>query len=153
MEMMKKNNFKNAVKYLEDSKKYPELLGTGKPYDPDYRLQDYLRSICYKKLNDSESEKIAFENVRNFTIGNWGNSLRHNLFGYITLRNFGELEKANQLLNEWQNKKNNLTYQWYLAKLKKNQIDTLEIEKKQANDSRFSIVVDVVKFLENEGYL
>jgi hypothetical protein len=48
---MKKGQHQEAIKRLEASRKYPERLGTGKPGDPDYRIQDYLESFCYEKLN------------------------------------------------------------------------------------------------------
>ena len=47
---MKKGDYQGAVGRLEASREYPERLGTGKPDDPDYRIQDYLESICYEKL-------------------------------------------------------------------------------------------------------
>jgi len=48
---MKKDQYQAAIKRLETSREYPERLGTGKPGDPDYRIQDYLESLCYEKLN------------------------------------------------------------------------------------------------------
>jgi hypothetical protein len=39
------------VEHIEGSKIYPEHLGTGKPADPDYRVQDCLLTICYQKTN------------------------------------------------------------------------------------------------------
>jgi len=48
---MKKSAYREAVERLEASREYPERLGTGKPGDPDYRIQDYLESFCYEKLN------------------------------------------------------------------------------------------------------
>jgi Tfp pilus assembly protein PilF len=47
---MKKGGYQQAVGYLEASREYPERLGTGKPADPDHRIQDYLESFCYDKL-------------------------------------------------------------------------------------------------------
>jgi tetratricopeptide (TPR) repeat protein len=48
---MKKGAYQEAVERLETSRDFPERLGTGRPGDPDYRIQDYLESFCYKKLN------------------------------------------------------------------------------------------------------
>jgi len=48
---MKKDDYQGAVGRLEASREYPERLGTGKPADPDYRIQDYLESYCYEKMN------------------------------------------------------------------------------------------------------
>lgn len=48
---MKKGQYQEAIERLEASREYPERLGTGKPADPDYRIQDYLEILCYEKLN------------------------------------------------------------------------------------------------------
>ena len=48
---MKKGRYQEAIERLETSREYPERLGTGKPGDPDYRIQDYLEGFCYEKLN------------------------------------------------------------------------------------------------------
>ncbi|MGD0000331.1 MAG: DUF5107 domain-containing protein [Bryobacteraceae bacterium] len=51
LEAMKQNRYDLAVEHIEGSKIYPEHLGTGKPADPDYRVQDCLLTICYQKTN------------------------------------------------------------------------------------------------------
>jgi len=48
---MKKGQYQEAHERLETSRQYPERLGTGKPADPDYRIQDYLDIFCYQKLD------------------------------------------------------------------------------------------------------
>ena len=53
VQLIKQKKYKEALKYIENSKKWPENLGAGKPYDPDERLQDLLSAYCYKKTGDS----------------------------------------------------------------------------------------------------
>jgi tetratricopeptide (TPR) repeat protein len=67
---MKKGGYLAAIGRLEASREYPERLGTGKPGDPDYRIQDYLESICYEKLKmtsraDEARAKIKAWHSRN----------------------------------------------------------------------------------------
>ncbi|MCP5119437.1 MAG: tetratricopeptide repeat protein [bacterium] len=50
---MKQARFAQAVERLESSKEYPERLGTGRPHDPDSRVQDYLLALCYEKMGNS----------------------------------------------------------------------------------------------------
>lgn len=50
LELMKKGQYGQAAERLEGAKTYPERLGTGKPADPDFRVQDYLLMLCYKQL-------------------------------------------------------------------------------------------------------
>jgi hypothetical protein len=47
---MKQGRYEDALKRLEGSKEYPARLGTGKPHDPDYRVQDYLMAFTYEKM-------------------------------------------------------------------------------------------------------
>ena len=51
LEAMKHNRYDLAEERVEASEVYPEHLGTGKPADPDYRVQDCLLTICYQKTN------------------------------------------------------------------------------------------------------
>jgi hypothetical protein len=61
---MKKGDYQAAVGRLEASREYPERLGTGKPADPDYRIQDYLESYCYEKMNITGKADEARERVK-----------------------------------------------------------------------------------------
>ena len=52
MQDMKKGLFSKAVERLESSREnIPERLGTGKPGNPDYRVQDSLTMLCYQKMS------------------------------------------------------------------------------------------------------
>jgi len=61
---MKAGRFAQAVKRLEASKEYPERLGTGRPYNPDYRVQDTLQRICYEKMRNTKLAEEARKRVR-----------------------------------------------------------------------------------------
>jgi tetratricopeptide (TPR) repeat protein len=67
LEAIRQGNFTVAEQRLEGSKEYPERLGTGKPSDPDYRLQDYLLMLVYQKSGrpadqaKAEARKSAFD--------------------------------------------------------------------------------------------
>ena len=63
---MKKGQYQEAVAHLEASREYPERLGTGKPADPDYRIQDYLEGFCYEKLNDTSKAEEARARIKAF---------------------------------------------------------------------------------------
>ncbi len=49
MEALKKGQYEKAVSHLESSKEFPVRLGTGKPNNPDLRIQDYLMMLAYEK--------------------------------------------------------------------------------------------------------
>jgi len=61
---MKKGGYQEAIGHLEASREYPERLGTGKPADPDYRIQDYLESLCYVKMNIAGKADEARERIK-----------------------------------------------------------------------------------------
>jgi tetratricopeptide (TPR) repeat protein len=61
---MKKGQYQRAIERLEASREFPERLGTGKPADPDYRIQDYLESFCYEKLNLPAKDEEARARIK-----------------------------------------------------------------------------------------
>ncbi len=66
----KKGNYKAAFDFIAKSEKYPEHLGSGAPYSPDYRNQNYLRAKIYAKMGDKqkalEAEKAITEYEKKF---------------------------------------------------------------------------------------
>jgi Flp pilus assembly protein TadD len=52
LQALKAGQFEEALKWLEGSKEFPERLGSGKPYNPDFRVQDYLMVLCYEGLGE-----------------------------------------------------------------------------------------------------
>ena len=67
LEDMKEGKFSQAIKHLEGSKEYPERLGTGKPYNPDYRVQDYLMMFCYEEMGDNDKAGDARKRISDYT--------------------------------------------------------------------------------------
>jgi tetratricopeptide (TPR) repeat protein len=63
---MKKGNYREAIERLEASRDYPERLGTGKPGDADYRIQDYLEGFCYEKLNMPGKAEERFTRIKDW---------------------------------------------------------------------------------------
>ncbi len=83
VQMIQKNNYKGALKFIGEARLWPENLGVGKPYDEDIdtRLEDWMNYLCYQKMkNGGEAESmlrriIKFEpkidnTVRNFLPAN-----------------------------------------------------------------------------------
>lgn len=91
LEAMKQGRFDVAVERLEGSKEYPERLGTGKPADPDYRVQDYLLMLCYQKSGRADVEKKAAERKAAFD-------------AYAARRSRPALDALRARLNEWESK-------------------------------------------------
>lgn len=63
---MKSGAYQDAIRRLEESREYPERLGTGKPGDPDYRSQDYLEFYCYQKLSEPSKAEEAKSRINSW---------------------------------------------------------------------------------------
>ncbi len=105
MEDMKKGNYAEAIQHLEGSKEYPERLGTGKPHQPDYRLQDYLMSLCYDKMDERDTGEEARKRIYEYTLHH-ANSRRagryYSYFSALIYQHFEEPEKSYALLKDWE---------------------------------------------------
>ena len=101
LEAMKKAAWPDAVQALELSKLYPEKLGTGAPFHPDSRLQDYLIALCLDKMGEKEKAAALREAIRNYTLTYWDEPQPHGYFGGLVLEKSGRKEdrlKARELL-------------------------------------------------------
>jgi tetratricopeptide (TPR) repeat protein len=63
-----RKDWAGAARSLEHSKEYPEKLGTGKPFDPDYRMPDFLLGLLYAKLGDKEKSAASFQSAADYTL-------------------------------------------------------------------------------------
>jgi tetratricopeptide (TPR) repeat protein len=105
MESLKNNQADKAVKFLEGAKQYPERLGTGLPWHPDYRLQDYLLALCYDRMGRQEEAQAARRRIYDFSLlrgreGRRGGDL-NSFFSARVFERYGEFQKAYTLLQEW----------------------------------------------------
>jgi tetratricopeptide (TPR) repeat protein len=66
LQSMKQGRYPQAIKPLEESKTYPERLGTGMPYNPDYRVQDALLLLCCKNMKDLSGADAARKRILDF---------------------------------------------------------------------------------------
>ena len=63
VDMAEKGKYREAIKYVENSRNWPENLGAGKPYDPDTRFQDYISAYCYAKLGKNELADNYYDRI------------------------------------------------------------------------------------------
>lgn len=62
-ELIHEKKYNEALKMIDKSAEWPENLGVGKPYNPDTRIQDYLKAYCLMKLK-KDSPWDSPENMR-----------------------------------------------------------------------------------------
>ncbi len=102
LEAMKKAAWPDAVQALEKSKLYPEKLGTGAPFHPDSRMQDYLIALCLDRMGEKDKAAALRTAIRDYTLAYWDEAQPHGYFGWLVLEKLGRKEdrlKARELLS------------------------------------------------------
>ena len=97
LQAMKAGQYAAAIKSLNGSTQYPERLGTGQPYDPDFRMQHYLQALCYDKLNLPDEAQALRQAVYDYTLEHLEGRSPNQHFGALVLEHFGESDKAEGL--------------------------------------------------------
>ncbi|MEA2005935.1 MAG: hypothetical protein U9O50_06725, partial [Acidobacteriota bacterium] len=100
LDCMKNRQFTQAIQHLEKAKTYPEKLGTGRPYDPDLRMQDYLISLCYAKMGDIKNAKELQKSIYDYTLRHLSEVHPNQYFGGLILQQFGNHKLASKLLKQ-----------------------------------------------------
>ena len=68
MELMHKKQYLQAIRLFEKSKEWPENLGSGKPFEPDTRLQDYLIVLCHEQLRNKKEASAIRDSIIQYTM-------------------------------------------------------------------------------------
>ena len=63
---VKKKKWREALKYSEMSKQWPENLGVGRPYSVDERLPDFLLGYIHEKMGAKQVSDKYYEKVIDF---------------------------------------------------------------------------------------
>ena len=128
---IEKQQYRQALTYLKDAKKWPENLGAGKPFDPDTRLQDYMAAYCEAQLGNQEQADEYYVNIQDYSLNpdHWSSrNPLNNYFGILTLQKNGKQKEAARLINAWEAEQDSLRdwsigrgsaspeIQWVLAK-------------------------------------
>jgi Tfp pilus assembly protein PilF len=87
-----------AVAALERSKEYPEKLGSGKPFEPDTRLQDYFEYLAFKNAGQAGKAKDALASVADYTLKHSDGREAGAYFGGLALERLGQGPKAADVL-------------------------------------------------------
>ncbi len=86
---IKRRQFDRAIELLQLSKKWPEHLGIGEPFNPDNRLQDYLLAQCLRSLGKHKEADNALKAVAEYTKKNEAILDTNSLFGLLVLEQLG----------------------------------------------------------------
>ncbi len=148
IEAMEEEEYQTAYQYLEGSKEYPEHLGTGKPYDADFRMQDYLEWVVLRKVGRTGRAMDARLRSVEYTHQNRTSRGTHHLFGLLALRDYGESEEAEQLIEELQERfGNNIEVRWAIAVFNGDSMEAERLEERLLSDPRFGIQIEAARVI------
>jgi len=94
LKAMRQADWAGAVRELERSKEYPEKLGTGKPFEPDDRLADYLIALAHGRLGERDKEQKAVQAVADYTLAHPESRGPGAYVGALALRKLGRSAEA-----------------------------------------------------------
>jgi tetratricopeptide (TPR) repeat protein len=61
--------YEEALSHIAKSREWPEHLGVGKPYDPDERLQQFMKSYCSRKLGKETGKAFDSNAIESLKAG------------------------------------------------------------------------------------
>jgi len=62
----KNGKYEEALNHIDQSEAYPENLGSGMPYAPDYRNQNTLRKMIYDRTGEASKAREASEAINSY---------------------------------------------------------------------------------------
>ena len=165
---IKTKKYKSAIEYLIKAKAFPENLGSGMPFDPDYRMQDYLLAYCEEKSGNNEKASQYYHDIIAYTddVEKFNESGRavNNYITTLVLDKSGTEIRASELLHGWAHAQDSLTIwhirdhastemKWVLAKRKKNAEESRLIENEmtgQGDETMFAIGLRAIALVEKK---
>ena len=163
LKLMEQKKYKAALTAIGNSRKWPENLGTGSPYNPDERLQNVMANYCEHKLGNTNQALTYDSLITAYSLNaeNWNNT-RNAANNYIGIRmlNKENKQQTTQLMSEWKNKQDSLykwniaagsaapEFQWVTAKYNGDEEKAAQIEKELLADgveSRFRITIKALQ--------
>ncbi len=148
IEALEAGNHRSAVQHLEGSKEYPERLGTGEPFEADSRMQDYLEWVALDRAGNSRRAREALQRAVEYTLRNRTSSGTHHLFGLLALRDSGETEEAEQLLDELSDRSgNNVDVRWAIAVFTGKTAEAEQLGERRRSDPRFGIQIEAARVI------
>jgi tetratricopeptide (TPR) repeat protein len=142
LDLVEKKKFKKAITYVDNSREWPENLGSGKPYEPDTRLQDYIAAHCEMQLGNRGAADNYYQHIIEFSRKHWSDT-KDPANIYTATRVFdtqGIPQASEALIKDWEIKQDSLRdwrisggssspqVQWVLAKYKMNENEAKKLE-------------------------
>jgi hypothetical protein len=91
----------DATALLARARLWPEHLGSGRPYDPDTRAEDYLEALIREERGDAAGRDSLLTAVVAFTRREGLRSSPQHLLGAAALRRLGREDDGRAILQQW----------------------------------------------------
>lgn len=165
--LIEQKKFNEAIKYINDSKNWPENLGAGKPFEPDNRFQDYLSSFCFRRIGKDEIADNYSNQIISYSEKNWKGS-GDPLNIYIATMVFdeaGKKQEAALAMEKWKNDQDSLRnwriasgslsprVQWLMAKYHGNKEEYSRLEKEISDiysETRYRLLLKSINILNSQ---
>ncbi|CAL1518507.1 DUF5107 domain-containing protein [Chitinophaga sp. MM2321] len=165
LKMIEQGKYRQALTYLNKSREWPERLGTGKPYDPDNRVQDFIAAYCERKLNNQHNENDYYKQITNYSLSpeSWNHPTNpaNNYISALVLKKQGKETELRDLVTNWKEKQDSLSnwnimegsaspeFKWVMARYK-NENDSATILEKEllsagVGKRRFKMLIRALK--------
>ena len=116
LKRLRQGEFENAVKLAEKASRWPRNLGSGKPYNPDERLENFIIAYCCEKLGRNSDAKTYDRKLTDYRVED---HQRENVLLYlqiVALKRHGRHEEAKSLIkNAAKEDPDNLDVDWVRA--------------------------------------
>jgi tetratricopeptide (TPR) repeat protein len=101
---MARAKWSEAHRFLRQARSWPENLGSGRPYQPDERIELYLEGLIYEKQKRRQQALSCWQKI----VAGWQDELSQpslvNLISALAWKKLGNLDKASSLREQWVNR-------------------------------------------------
>jgi tetratricopeptide (TPR) repeat protein len=170
VELLEREKYREALKYVNNSKNWPENLGAGKPYEPDIRFQDYISAYCYTQLRDQKQADNYSDQIINYSLEHWGPAGEPaNIYiANQVFNDHGKHHEAILTMENWKTEQDSLRdwkispgssapkAQWVLAKYRREEEKAEKLEKEISSvstENRFRLflkTMSIINMKKNE---
>ena len=110
VEMMERRKYRKALKYLNNSGKWPENPGDGKTCEPDTRFRDYIAAYCYLRIGKQKPADILYDKIIECSLRDYvADEEVFNLFiANQVLKEDGKKQEADLAMKKWKTDQDSL---------------------------------------------
>lgn len=164
VDAMEQQKYRDAIKYINNAKNWPENLGAGKPYEPDTRLQDFLSAFCYRNTGNINMADAYYNQIIQYSVKNWGGGWEPSniYFAHKVFSETGKQQEAFFALKKWKAEQDSLRnwkisagssaqkVQWVYAKCLGEEVASEKMEKEISSDpteNRFRLIMRILSIV------